>query len=163
MRAYVDADHTTDTMTHQSRSGFLVFLDSAPIYWMSKKQASVETSSFGSELCAMKQCTKYVRGLCMYKLRMMGIPCGEPAFVYGDNQSVLYNTSIPESTLKKKSQSIAYHMVREGSVRDEWRTVYVNTHLNPADLLTKPLAPGEKRRSFIRMLLHHIFLVVVVG
>ena len=156
MRAYVDADHATDTTTRKSRSGFLVFLNNAPIYWMSKKQTSVETSSFGSEFCAMKQCTEYVRGL-RYKLRMMGIPCEEPTFIYGDNQSVLFNTSIPESTLKKKSQSIAYHFVREGSARDEWRTAYVNTHLNPADLLTKPLSHGEKRRSFVRMLLHHIY------
>ena len=61
----------------------------------------------------MKQCTEYVRGL-RYKLRMMGIPCGEPTYVSGDNQSVLANTTVPESTLKKKSQSIAYHFVREG-------------------------------------------------
>jgi hypothetical protein len=115
MRAYVDADHATDTTTRKSRSGFLVFLNNAPIYWMSKKQTSVETSSFGSEFCAMKQCTEYVRGL-RYKLRMMDISCEEPTFVYGDNQSVLFNTSIPESTLKKKSQSIAYHFVREGSM-----------------------------------------------
>jgi hypothetical protein len=63
----------------------------------------------------------YVRGL-RYKLRMMGIPCEGPTYVYGDNQSVLFNTTIPESTLKKKTQSIAYHFVREGSVKDEWRT-----------------------------------------
>ncbi len=156
MRSYVDADHATDTMIRKSRTGFLVYLNNAPIYWMSKKQTSVETSSFGSEFCAMKQCTEYVRGL-RYKLRMMGILCEAPTFIYGDNQSVLFNTSIPESTLKKKSQSIAYHFVREGSARDEWRTAYINTHLNPADLLTKPLSPGEKRRSFVRMLLHHIY------
>jgi hypothetical protein len=72
MRAYVDADHATDSMTRKSRSGFLVYLNSAPIYWMSKKQSSVETSSFGSEFTAMKLCTEYVRGL-RYKLRMMGI------------------------------------------------------------------------------------------
>jgi len=76
----------------------------------------------------------------------------------GDNQSVLYNTTIAESTLKKKSQSIAYHFVREGSVRDEWKTAYVNTHENPtADLLTKPLPAGAKRSGFVRMILHHIF------
>jgi hypothetical protein len=160
MRSYVDADHATDSMTHKSRSGFIVLLNSAPIYWMSKKQVSVETSSFGLEFCAMKQCTEYVQGL-RYKLRMMGIPCEDPTFVYGDNQSVLFNTSIPESTLKKKSQSIAYHFVHEGSARDEWRTAYVNTHLNPADLLTKPLPHGEKRRSFVQMLLHHIYSSVV--
>ena len=156
MRAFVDADHAGDSITRRSRTGFLIYLNSAPIYWMSKKQTSVETSSFGSEFIAMKQCTEYIRGL-RYKLRMMGIPCNDPTFVFGDNQSVLANTTAPDSTLKKKSQSIAYHFVREGVARDEWRTAYVNTHLNPADLLTKTLPSGEKRMSFVRMLLYHIF------
>ena len=119
---------------------------------MSKKQASCETSTFGSEFCAMKQGTEYVRGL-RYKLRMLGIPCSSPTLVFGDNQSVLANTTVPTSQLKKKSNSIAFHFVREGSARDEWRTAYVNTHENPADLLTKPLPSGEKRSSFIRSML----------
>jgi hypothetical protein len=63
MRSFVDADHAGDTITRRSRTGFFVFLNSAPIYWMSKKQSSVETSSFGSEFTAMKQCTEYLRGL----------------------------------------------------------------------------------------------------
>ena len=86
----------------------------------------------------------------------MGIPCEGPTYVYGDNQSVLFNTTIPESTLKKKTQSIAYHFVREGAAKDEWRTAYVNTHLNPSDLLTKPLPAGEKRWLFVGMILHHV-------
>ena len=87
----------------------------------------------------------------------MGIPVTEPTFVYGDNQSVLANTSNPDSQLKKKSLSIAYHFIREGCARDEWRTTYINTKLNPADLLTKALPSGELRKTFVRMLLHHIY------
>ena len=104
----------------------------------------------------MKQCCEYLRGL-RYKLRMMGIPVNGPAYVEGDNQSVLANTTIPDSALKKKSQSIAYHFVREGVARDKWRTAYVNTHLNKADLLTKPLPNGTKRKQFVMNLSHHIF------
>ena len=104
----------------------------------------------------MKQCTEYVRGL-RYKLRMMGIACTEPTFIYGDNQSVLANTSVPHSVLKKKSNSIAYYFVCEGYARDEWRTAYVKTIFNPADLLTKPLPSGEKRKRFVAMLLYHIY------
>ena len=152
---YVDADHAGDTITRRSRTGFIVFLNKSPIYWMSKKQNSVETSSFGSEFMAMKHCCEYVRGL-RIKLRLMGIPCEEPTFIFGDNQSVLCNTAQPDSTLKKKSNSIAYHFVREGVARDEWRTSYVNTNENPADLFTKMLVVG-KREHFVRMLLHHIF------
>jgi hypothetical protein len=85
---------------------------------------------------------------------MMGITVDEPTFVYGDNQSVLANTTLPASTLKKKSNAIAYHFVREGFARDEWRPTYVNTNDNVADLLTKPLA-GPKRSKFVWMLLHH--------
>jgi len=152
MRCFVDSDHAGESVTRRSRTGFLVFLNCAPIYWLSKKQTSCETSTFGSEFVAMKQATEYVRGL-RYKLRMFGIPCEDPTFIYGDNQSVLANTSVPDSQLKKKSNSIAYHFVRDGCARDEWRTTYVNTHDNPADLMTKPLSAGEKRTKFVRMLL----------
>ena len=116
----------------------------------------MESSSFGSEFTAMKQCCEYLKGL-RYKLRMMGIPVLGPAYISGDNQSVLANTTNPDSTIKKKSQSIAYHFVREGVARGEWRTSYVNTHENEADLLTKPLPDGEKRRGFVSKLLHHIY------
>ena len=81
----------------------------------------------------MKQCCEYIRGL-RYKLRMMGIPAEGATCIYGDNQSVLANTTIPDSSLKKKSQSIAYHFVHEGVARDKWRTSYVNIHDNEADL-----------------------------
>lgn len=155
MTVYVDADHAGDLITRRSRTGFIVFLNNSPIYWTSKKQNSVETSSFGSEFMAMKHCCEYVRGL-RIKLRLMGIPCEEPTFIYGDNQSVLSNTANPDSTLKKKSNSIAYHFVREGVAKDEWRTAYINTNDNPADLLTKMLVAG-KREHFVQMLLHHIF------
>lgn len=156
IRAKVDADHASDSVTRRSRTGFLVYINMGLVCWHSKKQTSVESSSFGSEFVAMKQCCEYLRGL-RYKLRMMGIPVTGPCYIEGDNQSVLANTTIPDSTLKKKSQSIAYHFVREGVARDEWRTCYINTHDNEADLLTKQLPHGEKRVRFVSNLLHHIF------
>ena len=156
MRAKVDADHASDTVTRRSRTGFLVHLNCAPVHWWSKKQNSVESSSFGSEFIAMKQCCECLRGL-RHKLRMMGIPIDGPAHICGDNQSVLANTTVPDSALKKKSQSIACHFVREGAARDEWRTTCVNANENEADLLTKQLPSGMKRRNFVMMTLHHIF------
>ena len=88
---------------------------------------------------------------------MMGIPVEGPVHIQGDNQSVLANTTIPDSTLKKKSQSICCHFVREGAARDEWRTTCINTNDNDADLLTKLLPSGEKQKGFVRNLLHHTF------
>ena len=78
MGVYVDSDHAGDLTTRRSCTGFIVFLNNAPIYWSSKKQGSCETSTFGSEFVAMKQATEYVRGL-RFKLRMIGITVDEPA------------------------------------------------------------------------------------
>ena len=88
---------------------------------------------------------------------MMGIPVENPCFIYGDNQSVLWNTTVPESMLKKKSSSVAYHYVREGVCADLWRTTYLNTKVNPSDVLTKSLPAGENRYRKVRMLLYDIY------
>ena len=103
----------------------------------------------------MKQCCEYARGL-RYKLRMMGISVDLPTYLFGDNQSVLANTTTPHSVLKKKSSSIAYHFVREGVAKDEWRTTYLSTDHNPADMLTKSLPGGEKRLRFTSYVLHYL-------
>ena len=87
---------------------------------------------------------------------MMGIPIEGPAFVFGDNQSVLANTTKPHSTLTKKSLSIAFHFVQEGVAKDEWRTTYLNTHHNPSDILTNSLPGGEKRCRFISFVLNYL-------
>ena len=104
----------------------------------------------------MKQFYEYVRGL-VYKLWIMGIPFSGPVYIEADNYSLLVSTTIPDSTLKKKYQSIDIHMVKEGLSRDKWRTVYVNTYDNQADLLTKQLPTGEKRRGLVIGRIHHIY------
>ena len=155
--AKVDADHASDTVTRRSRTGILVYLNCSLVHWWSKKQTSIESSSFGAEFIAMKQCCEYLHGL-RHKLLLMGIPCDQPSYIYSDNQSVLASTMMPDSTLKKKSQSIAYHFVCEGSAHHgEWRMAYINTHDNEAKLLSKLLPNGEKRWKFVKNLLHHIF------
>ena len=91
----------------------------------------------------MKQAAEYLRGL-LYKLRMFGIFVDEPVFIYGNNQSVLVNALAPESTLKKKSQSVYSHFIPEGYETDEWHMTYIQTSLNVSDLMTKPLS-GDKQ------------------
>ena len=65
----------------------------------------------------MKQAAEYLRSL-RYNLGMFGIPVDKPGFIYYDNQLVIVNALSPESTLNKKSQSIAFHFIREGCATD---------------------------------------------
>ena len=53
INAWVDADHAGDRLTRRSHTGILIFVQSAPIFWYSKRQATIESSTFGSEIVAM--------------------------------------------------------------------------------------------------------------
>ena len=135
---YVDADHAGCRMTRRSHTGVLIFCNRAPILWHSKRQNTVETSTFGSEFIAMRTAVEMIEGL-RYKLRMFGVPIDSPANVYCDNEAVVRNTTSPESTLKKKHNAISYHRVREAVAARTLRIAKEDTLTNLADMLTKPL------------------------
>jgi hypothetical protein len=145
IRCYVDADHAGDLLTRRSRTGVLLYLNSAPIIWYSKKQNSIETSTYGSEYIALKTGIEIVKGM-RYKLRMLGIPIDGHAHMRVDNMSVVKNSSVPESVLKKKSNSIAYHFVRESVAARIVRVAYEESGNNKADMLTKLQSGPERRR-----------------
>ena len=74
-----------------------------------------------------------------YKLQMFGVEVDGPTVLYCDNQSVVHNAQHPESKLKKKHISIAFHKIR-GSVAAGVVEIHnVGTTDNLADILTKPL------------------------
>ena len=145
VRMFTDSDHAGDKVNRRSRTGWMIYINMALIMWCSQKQPTVESSVFGAEFVAMKSGIEAARGL-RYKLRMMGIPINGPTYIFGDNMSVIYNTSKPESTLKKKSNSICYHAIRESVAMGESMTAHVPTEYNLADLLTKVLYGLKKRR-----------------
>ena len=148
---WVDADHAGCRMTRRSHTGIIIFVNRAPILWFSKRQATVESSTFGSETVALRQAIDMIEGL-RYKLRMMGVPVEEPTNIYCDNDAVVKVTTRPESTLKKKHNAINYHRVREAVASGHVRIAWVPTDENLADVLTKTLV-GEKRAYFLSRIL----------
>ena len=105
-------------MTRRSHSGIIIFVNNAPIIWFSKRQNTVESSTFGSELVvAMRICHDLIVSL-RYKLRMFGLNLQGPAFTFCDNAGVVKNVSVPESVLHKRHNAINYHVVRESVAAD---------------------------------------------
>ena len=88
VNCFVDSDHAGDRITRRSQSGILLFCKSAPIYWYSKKQNAVETSTYGAD--ALRLAAELVVSLC-YKLQMFGIPVDGPSNIFCDNESVYRN------------------------------------------------------------------------
>ena len=86
----------------------------------------------------------------------MRIPVIGCSFLYCDNKSVLCNTCIPDSNLKKKNHAIAYHFISEGVAREECVTGYVKRENNAADPLTKTIPAGERRDRLVEHYLYEI-------
>jgi hypothetical protein len=136
VRMMCDSDHAGDKMTRRSCTGFLISYNMALIDWVFKKQATVEMSVFGAKFVAMKHGTEMLWGL-WYKLHMIGIPLTRPSFIYADNKSQVTNSTRPELTLKKKCNSICYHVVRESVAMGESLITQINSGENLSDLMTK--------------------------
>ena len=144
---YVDASHAANKVTRRSHTGYIIFLNRAPITWFSKRQNTVESSAFSSEFIAMKTCVEDISAL-RYKLRMFGVPIDGNATVLCDNKSVLDNSSKLSSKLNKKHNSIAYHAVRWARAADIIKVGWIDIKINLADALTKRLTKAVRERLF---------------
>jgi hypothetical protein len=134
--SFVDANLMHDLTTGRSATGILHFLNQTPIEWFSKRQNTVETATFGSEFVAARQCTEQIYDL-RYTLRMMGIPLDGTAYMFGDNQSVITQSTIPHSVLSKRHNALAYHRVREAVSAGVIYFLKIDGKQNIADCLTK--------------------------
>ena len=137
---YKDADGGSDLVTRRSVTGILILANSFPVKFYSKRQATVETSTYGSELVAARIAVDLLVEM-RYKLRMLGAPIETPSVMYGDNMSVVLSTTFPSSTLKKKHQAMAWHRVREACAAGIVSFTFVPSVENIADCLTKALSP----------------------
>jgi hypothetical protein len=77
---------------------------------------------------------------------MLGVTLEKHTMLLGDNMSVVLNTTIPSSALKKKHLSCAYHRVREAIAGDFVHFGHIPSIENLADVCTKPLGPTAFHR-----------------
>jgi hypothetical protein len=111
---FVNADHADNVVTRRLHSGMFIFVNNALIKSFSNKHNTVESSTYGSEMVAMRLARDFIVEM-RIKLKMFGVPINSAANIYCDNKGVVSNTSIPESTLSKKHNSINYHIIRESA------------------------------------------------
>ena len=125
----------------------MIYVQNAPIIWFSKRQNTVESSSFGSKFVALRAAKDMVVAL-RYKLRMFGVPIDGPANVFCDNNGVVKNTTIPESMLTKTHNAINYHAIRKAVAAKILRVGKEDGMTNLADLFTKVLVADRRRALY---------------
>ena len=133
---YVDANLMHCMATGKSVTGILHFLNKTPIDWYSKKQATVETATYGSEFVAARTCVEQIIDI-RNTLRYMGIPIQEKAYMFGDNESVVNSSVTVHAKLHKRHTMLSFHRVREAVASGMIAFIHIPGDLNPADILSK--------------------------
>ena len=154
INCFVDSDHAGDRITRRSHTGIIMYINKSPISWFTKRQNTVESSTFGSEFVALRIAAEQIISL-RYKLRMFGIPVEGFANVFCDNESVFKNATLAESRLKKKHNSICFHRVREAVAASVMMPFKVGTDYNLADILTKSLNADKRKRLRMMIMPQH--------
>ena len=112
------------------------FLNKTPIDWYAKKQATVETATYGSEYISARTCIEQATDL-RITLRYLGVPINEKSYIFGDNKSVVDSSTIPHSKLHKRHNALSFHRVREAIATGAFNMVHMPGDYNPADILSK--------------------------
>ena len=133
---YVDANLYHDMLSGRSVTGIVHFANQTMIDWFTKKQATVETATYGSEFVAARTCVEQVIDL-RTTLRYLGVPIREHSYMFGNNKSVVDSSSIPHAKLHKRHTALSFHRVREAIASGMIQFHHIPGSLNVADVLSK--------------------------
>jgi Reverse transcriptase (RNA-dependent DNA polymerase) len=133
---YVDANLMHDVSTGRSVTGILHLINKTPIDWFSKKQATVETATYGSEFVAARTCVEQIVDL-RTTLYYLGVPVRDMSYMFGDNKSVVDSSTQIHAKLHKRHTMLSFHRVREAVASGMVNFVFINGDINPADILSK--------------------------
>ena len=133
---YVDANLMHDVISGKSVTGILHMLNKTPIDWYSKKQATVETATYGSEFVAARICVEQVIDL-RNTLRYLGVPLRAKSYMFGDNKSVVDSSMQVNAKLHKRHVILSFHRVRESIASGMIGFFHIAGESNPADILSK--------------------------
>ena len=117
-------------------TGFLHFVNKTPDDWYSKKQATVETVTFGSEFVAAKTAIEQIMDI-RQTLRYLGAPIGAKSVSFADNRSVVTSATLHHSTLTKRHNMLAFHTVRETIAAKLMAFYWIQSAYNLSDMLSK--------------------------
>jgi hypothetical protein len=125
-----------DMVTGRSVTGIIHLLNQTPIDFYSKKQATVETATYGSEFVAARTCVEQIIDL-RNTLRYLGVPIRDKSYMFGDNKSVTDSASRIDAKLHKRHTMLSFHRVREAIASGMVVFNHIKGALNPADILSK--------------------------
>lgn len=151
VKGYSDADFAGCSKTSKSTSGIVILYLGQPVYWRSKRQPIVTSSTTEAELVALNLCALQVQWL---KL-LLGNDLGtEPlrADLLCDNQSTVTVAHNPVASDRTRHINVKHRKVQELIANQVLSVKWVSTKEQMADVFTK--AMPRTQFEHLRTLLH---------
>ena len=165
---YVDADfaglwgyeNPIDPSVAKSRTGFVICISNCPVIWTSKLQTSIALSTMESEYNALSTAMRDLipfRNVALAVAKVVGVDeevlTTFRSTVHEDNAGclTLANVEAGRITPRSKQYAVRTHWFRSHLVPNQIEIVKIDTAVQRADILTKPL--GRRQFEAIRALL----------
>jgi hypothetical protein len=136
---FVDADWGGCKTTRRSTTGIAIKIGSALVNWSSKLQQSVTLSTMESEYIALSDSIK--KSLWIQSI-IQEIQNKNTAIILirSDNQAAIKVAQGESNHIFSKHIDIRYHFVKDLTKAKKIDIKWINSKLNPADILTKPIS-----------------------
>jgi hypothetical protein len=133
---YTDTNLYHDMFTGRSVSGIPHLCNQTLVDWYSRRQATVETATFGSKFTAARIAVYHIIDF-RTTLKYLGVPVREKSYMFGANQAVITNSPISHSSLSKRHNELAYHRVRDMIAANILGYYWIDGKKNPSDIVSQ--------------------------
>jgi hypothetical protein len=152
LNCYIDTDFSgtwdpltapNDPDTARSRSGFIVFLAGAQLFWQSKLQSMIALSMAESELIALSEASKFVKSMTYHidelhnRNIIISIKANFRCQIFEDNAAALEISRIPKVRPCTRLINVLYHHFRSDAANKRVTIEPIKCSDNVADILTK--------------------------
>ena len=143
-----------DVLSGKAVTGVLHFYNKTPIDSYSKKQATTETSTYGSEFVSCRTCVEHTIDHRNY-LQYLGVPVAEKDMMWGDNESQIHSAAIPHAKLHKRHNILSFHFVRSILSQGYIHLMHIKSEFNCSDILTKHWGYNSVWQHILQPLFHY--------
>lgn len=150
LKMYADADFAGDVDSRRSTSGYISILANGPITWCSQRQKCVARSTTEAEYVAASNAAREIVWLRALLQELTG-KMNEPTKLMMDNQSAIKLIKNAEHHKLTKHIDIKFHFIRECADNATLEAMYIPTHNQLADFLTKSLPRDKFKNNCTRL------------
>ena len=136
LKVFCDSDWAGDPETRISVTGFIIYLQGAPVCWRSKAQKGVTLSSSEAEYVAISDAVKEIKFL-YFLLQNLGVELDLPIVIKTDNIGALFMSQNSSSGVRTRHVDTRYHFIRENVEDGIVKMEFVKSSDNDSDIFTK--------------------------